>query len=153
MDTTKTYIKMCEKAKKIQELRPKPDDNDEDDATYTSFFYMPISKSVAILKWDNDTGSAIIGDYAWCDLGDHDGDVWLPRQDQLQKLLIGVGIIAGDWRDVLAKFVDQMWEYEDEHRVGYWNIFTSMEQLWLALVMSQRYQKKWDSEKEDWINE
>jgi predicted Abi (CAAX) family protease len=70
-------------------------------------------------------------------------------QDQLQAMVTGKGIIAGDWRDVLARFVDELWTFEDEHRVGYWRIFTSMEQLWLAFVMKEQYNKVWNGK--DWI--
>ena len=48
--------------------------------------------------------------------------IWLPRQDQLQGMV--------------------------EYTVGV-NKFNSMEQLWLAFVMSEKYNKKWDGK--DWI--
>ena len=71
------------------------------------------------------------------------------RQDQLQRMLISSGVIAGNWRDVLAKFVDTMWEFEDEDNVGYWANFNSIEQLWLAFVMKERYRKFWNGT--DWV--
>ena len=50
--------------------------------------------------------------------------IWLPRQDQLQEI----------WNDKGVK-----WLEEDE------TIFAeSMEQLWLAFMMKEKYNKVWD---------
>ena len=78
---------------------------------------------------------------------------WLPRQDQLQK------IIDKNWYSCLEKF----WEYitkqdwhvnigrelyccrtPNEMRLDYFDEFTSMEQLWLAFVMKEEYNKVWN---------
>ena len=131
MDTSETYIKMCEKAEDIQDSR-----------------------------W---LGGLVHGDYfsrldRWegnCDIfGGVDrhykgeitkGFIWLPRQDQLQKMA-GVSkawhflewikritfkpISEGISPDVLLQY-DTQW---------------SMEQLWLAFVMQEKYGKVWNEE-------
>ena len=63
--------------------------------------------------------------------------IWLPRQDQLQEM------IDGDW---VKSFITFMWWYQDENT----EIYKSMEQLWLSLVMKEEYGKTWNGE--EWIN-
>jgi len=64
--------------------------------------------------------------------------IWLPRQDQLQAMM-GETI----WLLLIhfGKFLTD----------GYVHRFTSMEQLWLAFVMKENYNKTWNSE--EWIKE
>jgi len=105
MDKSKTYIKMCEKAKEIQQLAPSPTYEDKE------FWHI-----------------------------DDDGDnTWLPRQDQLQEM-----VKRGN-----AKFhpYNLLWRLM---RFAH-NSFdcTTMEQLWLAFVMKEKYNKTWNGE--DWI--
>ncbi len=78
--------------------------------------------------------------------------IWLPRQDQLQGMVI-VKVMA-DYAEtdispehrlvtVFASFVDAVrFPYKIPQ-----NDLTSMEQLWLAFVMSELYHKTWDGEK------
>lgn len=70
--------------------------------------------------------------------------VWLPNQSQLQEMVFG----KGNWlygtgacgqAQYLIDFVNSPAEY--------W----TMEQLWMAFVMREKYGKVWDSTKEDWI--
>lgn len=63
MDTSKGYVKMCEKAKEIQKLRPK--------------------------HWHNEYAELCSGDIHdfWEYSKDIDKMVWLPRQDQLQEMV------------------------------------------------------------------
>ena len=70
--------------------------------------------------------------------------VWLPRQDQLQALV-----------STLHNQETTLWLCERFNRSiqGYAKepIYQlSMEQLWLAFVMHEKYQKQWDEEKEEW---
>ena len=85
---------------------------------------------------------------AW---GKDDLSIWLPRQDQLQEMIDRS--ILNETSLALAK------------RFGKWlenNSFigsclteivrkNSMEQLWLAFVMKEKYNKTWNGE--DWIRE
>ena len=107
MDTSKTYIKMCEKAIEIQ--RHYPDVTDP---------------------------------HNWWHKKEHGGLIWLPRQDQLQEMV--KSDIHPHWQ--LNNFVDAgLYDYIQE--MGeYAKQFSSMEQLWLALVMREKYSKIWNGE-------
>jgi len=68
----------------------------------------------------------------------------LERQDQLQEML-------GDCNNpypIIESFVD--YALSCKRLDGSEWIFTSMEQLWLAFVMAEKYNKIWDGEK--WVN-
>ena len=66
--------------------------------------------------------------------------VWLPRQDDLQKM------IEYEWTgDLIRRF--HIWG----KRVGYQTqAIASMEQLWLAFVMKEKYNKVWANN--EWRN-
>jgi len=70
--------------------------------------------------------------------------LWLPRQDQLQKMVKEDGETD---LEILADFSYGMIEFSSKY--GGTLKFTSMEQLWLAFVMKEKYNKTWDGEK--WI--
>ena len=129
------YIKMCWKAVEIQEgWTPKKGD-------------LAYSKTDKTIKMNGGYSGSL------CD-GGADGfgrweynrvvtlpkyNIWLPRQDQLQEMwLAGVGVIPCG---LMKLFYDFMLE---NRTGGYILSFTSMEQLWLAFVMSERYGKVWD---------
>lgn len=63
-------------------------------------------------------------------------DIWLPRQDQLQEMLRGkydIRTMCWDFNGFLGG-----------RRAGYSMKFNSMEQLWLAFVMLEKYNKIWN---------
>jgi len=71
--------------------------------------------------------------------------IWLPRQDQLQEMA----------RENLD-YTETIWGlhsaffYKTKREEQYYSQnFTSMEQLWLAFVMKERYSKIWNGE--EWI--
>ena len=103
MDTSKQYIKKCEKAWEIQAIK------------WSEPKYYPSVSS---------------------------GDVWLPLQDQLQEMVENVSS-SYELLNCFYKFVNPL---EDV----YTRQFTSMEQLWLAFVMKEKYGKTWDGE--EWVN-
>lgn len=73
--------------------------------------------------------------------------VWIPRQDQLQKIL-GKERFIGHWDgEYFNPSCFYIW-FEQNHLYCITN-FTSMEQLWLAFVMMEKYKKIWDGEK--WV--
>jgi hypothetical protein len=136
MDTSEQFRKMCEKAEEIQQI-------------YRKWLKEECGGRTGVTI---SSKNGILDNYAVTSEGkflDKDASVWLPRQDELQEMLTGVGVIAGDWQDVLWEFTQEMFDFFDEHRVGYYKCFTSMEQLWLAFVMKERWNKLW--EKGDWI--
>ncbi len=69
--------------------------------------------------------------------------IWLPYQHQLQAMYLR------DMPDGTYQKVATLAEvFHDYHKAsGYPSYAFSMEQLWLAFVMSEKYNKKWDGEK------
>ena len=149
MDTTEQYIKMCEKAEEIQLLRREERHKDtgkwqEGDFWRTVFRF---DKGAYVVSRPSD---------AWADepfyLHHPPESIWLPRQDQLQEMASATNL-----QDLFELFLNFYSEYKDHPNLdedgGYWEMFeygkhfTSMEQLWLAFVMSVKYGKIWDGEK------
>jgi len=149
MDTSETYIKMCEKAVEIQEGHIQLGDyfaiigSDEGDLDGVNLFHDGKCVKRVVEPYDSlDVQDAILafgGKY-----------IWLPRQDQLQEMVTGKGVLSGDWLDVLDHFVmDEggLFDFFDAHRIDEtYNYVKSMEQLWLAFVMKEKYKKVWDGE-------
>ena len=116
MDTSKTFVKMCEQAKEIQTQKP---------FDRMSWYYLPMADDVYEGGLLNTVTTAI----------------WLPEQDQLQKMY-------GDYDDCLTA----MYWWKEASRIGdYYGYddFASMEQLWLAIVMEKLYNKVWNGSKWD----
>ncbi len=122
MDRSSNYIKMCESIKEIQE-QWQPEFGD---------FYVSMSlgltspcqpimsdleKKVSYLK----TIKA----------------VWLPRQDQLQEMVIEN--YAMPWDLAIAFSNVLMGE-----NASYFEKFDSMEKLWLAFIILEKYKRKWN---------
>jgi len=62
-----------------------------------------------------------------------DMNIWLPRQDQLQGMM----------KDLPHNMISGLWEWM-QNRMEKENIESdSMEQLWLAFVMKERFGKQW----------
>jgi len=136
MDTSETYIKMRVGAKADLLDGTPPDVS------------IPINAErglyVETQKWISDKVFVDLkGDFYYSTGKDY---CQLERQDQLQEmveekrpylLLMELDIEANSG---LAS--DEGWN-------DYWRSFTSMEQLWLAFVMKEKYNKTWDGT--DWI--
>lgn len=136
MDTSKKYIKMCEKAVEIQKIKPQPEKHDS--FPVDCWFYdLEETKSFCIGMYNESNG------YCDCCPGDNSfkDSIWLPRQDQLQEMIPGLPI-----NHVLriSKFVDNL--DDGSGKILEWD---SMEQLWLTFVMAVKYQRRWNDE--DWI--
>ena len=116
MNTSETYIKMCERAVEVQNNR-----------VYD--FDARINRGIVL------HGS---GDLYYCD----QSVVWLPRQDQLQEM-----ISSELWR--LTGLIAEMEEFGG-YPFGLWHgdVLTSMEQLWLAFTMKEKFGKIWTGS--DW---
>ena len=116
MDVSSEYIKMCERAEEIQKgWRPYMGD----------FLYCPQICTIAIYSSEPKP---------------HKDDIWLPRQDQLQEMVMGEKI----WWKLNQSFWNWLWTKEDIVSNK------SMEQLWLAFAMKEKYGKvsKWVEEEE-----
>lgn len=138
MDSSKEYIKMCEKSEEIQGLRKE--------------------KRTVPFWGERLCDNPQNGDY----YGDSEGEtyliagtfgiagyiIWLPRQDQLQEM------INESWENVLYEFYQFISDddcgrtYYSEDKV---NKYESMEQLWLAFVMKEKYSKVWNGK--EWKKE
>lgn len=153
MDTSPEYILQCEKAEEIQALwQCKSGDwfyakENLGDANDKSF----IAKGEIVCNGD-------IANFCWessCDFGggidNFNNAIWLPRQDQLQAIL------DIKHHPTLLLHAFHKWAVIENNWVQYLPYgdgeatncpFTSMEQLWLAFVMKEKYDKVWTGE--DW---
>jgi len=125
MDTSKKYIKMCEKAEEIQGQRHIPTDWQKGD-----WFLRAGTSWIEVVSHQINFSNLSIPR----------GTVWLPRQDQLQEMM-------DKWYKnnphvLVSDFYDSIYE---EPMPSYYvpKNFTSMEQLWLAFVMREKYHKIW----------
>lgn len=135
MDTSNSYIKMCEQALEVQK-----------ESLDTGDFYYNYSD--APRAWIQPT--MMRGDYTF-----------LPRQDQIQDLYREAQEHAMNKHPVML--INQLaWFIRDEHDMidpNWRNTcfgmikrkFKTMEQIWLGIYMRQVHQKLWDAEKLDWI--
>jgi len=117
VDRSKEYVKMCN-WEEIQEHTPEIGD----------FYWEEHIDGRETIWVVFDTGN---NDYQKLDWG----TIWLPRQDQLQAMICPP---YGKCFDVWVACND--WWHLPGTRVGY---CTSMEQLWLAFVMNEKYSKQW----------
>jgi len=116
MDTSETYVKMCEKAGEIQEQRR--------DIWETGDFF-----------------SRGLGVEVHCDYDAFEGCTWLPRQDQLQEMIPLK--MSASWLFLDAFIRDYMETIDESYDFPSWD---SWEQLWLAFVMKECYNKLWVNE-------
>ena len=158
MDTSETYIKMCEKAEEIQLAN-------QEFKTNKNIHQSSVMNGVCI----------VMGDFfylpeIYTQWFDKDA-VWLPRQDQLQAMIIETKqttllspleklLLNVDEFTNPANYCTHGEREAGMYHQGYCEIcfnqrdkvfsqFTSMEQLWLAFVMKVKYQKVWSGT--DWI--
>lgn len=129
MDTTEKYIKWCKKAEEVQkEWRIQKGD----------WSHHPYRNETELIL------TSILINVCHCKSCIR---IWLPRQDQLQEMII--------------TSPDNCWfkldSFETWKAKKIWptskSIPQSMEQLWLAFVMHEKYSKKWDDSAECWEEE
>ena len=150
MDISEQYIKMCEKAEEIQ----KPAEGWTGGTHISGNIYFYVGSTYAKQRGIPD-GYYYFLDETFegevCDNCGHKEDdrhrtvksIWLPRQDQLQEML-------ELWRYCSNEVSSLAW--------GVWNFYThaddnyypdSMEQLWLAFIMAEKFSKRWSGE--EWL--
>jgi hypothetical protein len=127
MDKSSYYIKMCESAKVIQK-QWKPDFGD-------FFVSMSLGLTSACLSLVSDLEKKV--SYLKTIKA-----VWLPRQDQLQEMVIER--YATPW-DLTIAFSNILMA----DNASYFDNFDSMEKLWLAFIMLEKHRKKWKDGK--WV--
>jgi len=133
-DYIKDYILMCD-CEEIQALTP----------NYTTFH-----KPYILSGEDSDSPYVIAAsatEVLACEKKGKYKNIWLPRQDELQEILVNVN--HAPLIMLIALFDHFAFEQGYENKVPPINIFSSMEQLWLAFVMKELYKKVWNGE--DWI--
>lgn len=143
MDTSERYIKMCEKAREIQLFR-REEKHKSTGKWLIGDFWTTIFHSidrVYVVKNCND---------AWASEPEYlyspSECMWLPRQDQLQEMVQS----QYGQLDKLSPFglCQSILEFAGKTTVS--QDLMSMEQLWLAFVMKEKYSKVWNGE--DWVN-
>lgn len=135
------YILMCGKADEIQENFPK--NPNIGDSVYMKGYEFP-STIVNLDEYYNDETWKVKldDDFAYEDTRDL---VWLPKQDQLQGMLKDKFKLRGGMD--LYHIIKCFQIFQVKHTAG--SGFTSMEQLWLAFVMKEKFNKIWN--REEWI--
>ncbi len=133
MDVSSDYVKMCEKADEIQGQWILQDND--------TYYWVENRFGVEyprINKW-----------CVWCaeenGLSLPTNAIWLPTQPQLQKML-GRYLWQLNF-DFVRWLCDEPYDGHIRHKHL---DFTSMEQLWLAFVLKEKYNKVWLGE--DWID-
>lgn len=124
MDTSETYVKMCEKAEEIQKLRDHLFEGADWITSKGGFYFFGPYEVPAILIRNL-------------------GEIWLPRQDQLQEMIRDKMSVP-----VMIYCLSLLLELRNISYLKTIDV-NSMEQLLLALVMKERYDKVWNGE--DWV--
>ena len=122
------YIKMCYKATEVQKLFT---------AEYGDVSYnLVTNKAVMVLDHSESMRTWNCYGHKGRRIKNKRLRVWLPTQQQLQKI----------WGERLPESLPWFYVFAVDDVPGR---FTSMEQLWLAFVMKETYHKVWNDE--DWI--
>ncbi len=144
MDTSKEYIKMCEKAIGIQKLwKVKEGDyaciieREHNNDLNESVIITEVSRVSEITHFST---LGLKNDYSasWFY---PERNIWLPKQDQLQGMLNRT-----TWH------LEQSFHYWflERSKIKGNSDKRTMEQLWLAFVMKENFNKTWNGKK--WIN-
>ena len=132
MDTSKEYILQCEKAEEIQEIREERGSFLA--GRYGLYIRLGFDKRAKmaehISNFDFDTK---LKSY-----------IWLPQQDQLQGILFSQETVEACFYRDIHSLAKDFYLFAFKHPE-----FTSMEQLWLAFVMKEKYHKTWNGK--DWV--
>ena len=127
MDTSKEYIEMCKNAVEIQELW-NIRDND-------------------VILWDNEIDTVCTTCFDWekWDRLSKTDMFWLPRQDQLQDMYYTTEIYDSFLTTKCVHLVLTISSFIKENVIS----LDSMEQLWLAFVMKEKFDNVWNGD--DWV--
>jgi len=135
MDTSETYIKMCNKAKEIQVLAPKPT------ILGGNFWHYP----------EGATGAPIV----WLPRQDQLQEIYQSfrnensHDDETAPLdAIQIAQDFNEWLETFTKKEPYSWLNNPTDIRGW--VQPSMERLWLVFLYKQKYNKVWNGE--EWIN-
>lgn len=142
MDESKEYAKMCKEAIEIQSMRFADHANYEENWESGDFYYN--DGCYVFESWSLDHQGGL--DY-------EDLHTWIPRQDQLQEIAKEVFAQVGDriTHTLIYEFTSDIRDHSDGNITEYYYQFTSFEQLWLAFVMKEKYDKRWNTKKKEWV--
>ena len=129
MDTSEKYVKMCSEATEIQN-ETKLDDGDICQCINKGDYYCHCGK-VEVFNLLYSSNDRMFAKFNF---------IWLPRQDQLQEMIEKEG-------KVVNKLITLIHRFYCENETDY----DSFEQLWLAFVMKEKYNKQWNKEKLQWL--
>ena len=135
MDFTELYIKKCKKAEDIQkEWNPDVGDIFSHDGTHWSIVYSNHIDTGKLYTFYNMEG---LGYGTKLEEFKNRNYIWLPRQDQLQEIIPLNGFSERNyyWLEEIILGMHQQLKF-----------CCSIEQLWLAFVMKERFRKEWDGE-------
>ena len=159
MDTSKEFVKMCEKAEEIQEIldcqyyriqnvfavrEKRKQCIHEEESLFIPYSYDKLYCTRCGKKLE-EYETTYIDTYCTKPFAidkEIKKFIWLPRQDQLQEMI--------DWQNLGPAKVTEM-GYRLFKFLEIPHSFTSMEQLWLAFAMWEKYHKTWNGE--DWVEE
>ena len=132
MDTSETYIKMCEKAEEIQKQK------EAEGLEHGDYIY---AKDGLDFWFHTGKVELLVGkpEYRYALLG----VIFIPRIDQLQEMVPSK--IGGNFWDVLIDLFKWI-----NHKKWSDYVPRSMEQLWLAFGMFKKYNKVWTNN--EWRN-
>lgn len=131
MDVSPEYVQQCEKAEEIQNHIPEAGD-----------YYLSGDGIIVLLPMKEHIRDFCT--YECLYLVGLDDEVWLPRQDQLQKMMMEDAITL---HQRMTEFIIR-WAYAP---LGLPQ--PSYEQLWLAFVMRRKHGKRWDNTTEEWVDD
>jgi hypothetical protein len=150
MDATNRYAMMCQQAEEIQNLWiPKQCDfiiNHEDLEEGLSFC-KPAESMVQVVDmyYEAQDGEKFRQEQE----GLKNNALWLPRQDQLQKIIEPDNARV---YSIMSKVMEMQYhDYSKNAMVTAPELFYSMEQLWLAYIMKEKFHKVWNEE--EWAME
>ena len=144
MDTSETYIQMCD----CEEIQGKHDLETHDSLEDGDFFAQEVLK-------DRPKGVFVFKELCpYCEPSPGIKITWLPRQDQIQEMW-------DDWPTIIIMhhggeyLIEMKPEGEVIDEKGFREMFgkyyaRSLEQAWLMLYMHQKHKKTWDKDK--WVD-
>ncbi len=144
MDTSKRYIAMCSKADEIK-AHWKPALGDYFYGVPQDFSDMEYEKGIyQFLNCEDEFYSIIPDNYdtrtrEFTGLGDEDDAIFLPRQDNLQKMI--------DY-ELPLDLINDFNQWSSDQDISMKERLKTIEQLWLAYVMWKNYSKIWTGK--DW---
>lgn len=137
MDTSKEYIDMCRKATEIQ---------NPDRSIAGNYYELNGNLCISgyVRDWHFDELWLYTIPYGdMCKAYTRDELVWLPRQDQLQDMMLPANCNSADVSDTLYDFNVFVANHVDEFE------YRSFEQLWIRYIMYCDHGKQWNGS--EWV--